>query len=262
MFRTGLLILAISAGAARLGAGGSAADAPQLLSTSGEKGGVDPAQLEKLAAGGNPSACVTLGALCETGEGVKIDPPRARALYAQAAAAGHPTGAYCLGRVLQGGIGGGADPAQARRFYEFAAVAGLPVAQYDLGAMLAGGHGVQRDYVEGLAWLILASGNHAGGDGEQRLRAHLAKRPQDIAAAEQRAAVLRQRIEAARTSRPTPPEFVPPPDPSAAAEDPLKPAAPKVTIPVAGRPTIAPPVIDLAPAIPPPSSSGDRQDKS
>jgi TPR repeat protein len=65
---------------------------------------------------------------------------------------------------------------------------GIALAQYNVGAMLASGRGTRRDYVEGLAWLIVATRDAVvDPEGERQLRGHLARRPGDITAAEKRA---------------------------------------------------------------------------
>jgi TPR repeat protein len=115
--------------------------------------------------------------------------------------------------------------------------------------MLVSARGVPRDFVDGLAWLILAARHGVAPEGEQRVRAHLAGRPQDIAAAERRAQELRQQIEARRGTKPPwpPPDIAPGPQPPAISMPPVD--KPKFT-----RPTMEPPKITPAPpfALPPP----------
>ena len=51
---------------------------------------------------------------------------------------------------------------------------------------------MKRDYIEGLAWLIVAKKSGAASDAETQVRARLAKRPADITAAEKRAVEIAQ----------------------------------------------------------------------
>ena len=71
-----------------------------------------------------------------------------------------------------------------------AAQSGVVEAEHNIGAMLVSARGVKRDFVEGLAWLIVATKSGDVGEAEGRVRARLAKRPADIQAAEERAAEL------------------------------------------------------------------------
>lgn len=226
---------------------------PELLSTAGPRLNRQwrtlPA-LEKAARAGNADACFQLGFRCESGDGVKQDYKRARALYEQAAAGGVAEAIYRLGRLYQNGSGGGTDPSQARDLYRVAALADVPLAQYNLGAMLVSARGVRRDYVEGLAWLILAGRNHIEADGEQRVREHLADQPQVIAAAEERAKELAQDVASRKGTKPQ----WPPPDSDPELSVPAPTPLPSpVAKPVLSPPTFSPPAIEIPPppALPP-----------
>ncbi len=180
-------------------------EAPQLISTTGGEGSarsLSLAQLQEAAAAGKPDACLQLGLRYETGDGVKQDYAQARALYEKAAAGGAAVAIYRLGKFAQDGLGGDSDLLRAYELYRAAALAGVPLAQYNLGAMLVSARGVDRNYVEGLAWLILATRNKVEGDGEQRVRARLAGQPQVVAAAEQRAAELEKEVAVRRGDKP------------------------------------------------------------
>jgi hypothetical protein len=234
-------------------------EAPKLISTTGGKGSVATAklpELQKLAAAGNPRACLLLGVRYETGDGVKQDYEQARKLYEQAAAGGVAEGTYRLGKFFQDGLGVEANPYRARDLYQQAAMAGFPLAQYNLGAMLAGAHGVGRDYVEGLAWLIIAHRNKFDTDGERRLRAFLADRPETIAAAELRAEELRHQIERGPDRTTEPANAVCRPGPAKGMR--IEPEAPKVDVqmapPKVDLPKIEPQKIDLPAPLPPPPS--------
>ena len=211
--------------------------APQLLSSS------VPA-LQKKAAAGDARACLQLGLACETGDGLPQDYARAREWYEKAAAGGAAEAIYRLGHLEQEGLGQPADPFLAHRLYRLAAFADVPLAQYNLGAMLVSARGVSRDDVDGLAWLILAARHGVNPDGERKVRAHLADRPQFIAAAEKRATELSAQIAARRGQKP--------PWPPPADDDD---ALPGTTPPRAERPKIEAPKME-APAfqpVPPPA---------
>lgn len=227
------------------------AGAPKLLSTEGGGGRrpwKDLAGLQQAAAAGNPEACWQLGLRCETGEQVPLDYEQARTLYEHAAAGGTAEAIYRLGRLYQEGLGVESDPIQARELYRLAALANVPLAQYNLGAMLVSARGGSRDYVEGLAWLIMASRNHIEGDGEQRVREHLAKQPEAIAAAEKRAEELGREVAARKGARPP----WPVPATESGSSHPIAPAPP-VAKPVCPSPKIDPPKFDL----PPPPAMSD-----
>lgn len=216
-------------------------EAPKMLPTTGGKIGIGPKtlpQLQKLAATGDPNACLQLGLRHETGDGVAQDYLQAKTEYEQAAAGGVALAIYRLGRFYQNGFGVVSDAAMAGELYRLAAMADVPLAQYNLGAMLVSAHGVKRDYVEGLAWLILASRNQIEADGEQQARAHLAGQPQVIAAAERRAAELRKEIDARHGTKPSwPPPAVDsvPPVPERSVPTPEK---PRIEAPQIERPKI------------------------
>ena len=111
-------------------------------------------------------------------------------------------------------------------------------------AMLVSARGVNRDYVEGLAWLIVATRHHVEGDGEQRVRARLAGQPQTIAAAEKRADELAKEIVTRRGTKP--------PWPLPARES-LVPAATKPA-PKVEKPDFEPPKVEPPRFEPPPLS--------
>jgi TPR repeat protein len=154
------------------------------------------AELQKAAEKGDAEALMELGAMYEFGREVPEDPAKARSLYREAAAAGVAEGHFRLGRLMSEGLGGPVDLPGAFARYLNAARAGMPLAQYNVGAMLASARGVRRNYVEGLAWIILASrSEEVDPTGERKLRERLARRPKDIAAAEVRAIALQQELD-------------------------------------------------------------------
>jgi TPR repeat protein len=169
---------------------------PQLMSTTGGKGAANQWQsveaMQKAAEAGNPAACYELGEMHLTGQQVARDVAKAVALLEKAADIGHANAAFRLGKLNADGEVVPKNLQQAFTRYQAAANAGVAEAQFNLGAMYASGRGVSRDYVEGLAWLIVAAKNGADAEGEKQLRDHLtkAKRTTVIADAEKRAAAL------------------------------------------------------------------------
>lgn len=159
--------------------------APQLISKGPRWKNVT--ELQRFAAAGDPLACLEYGERLLNGDGMAADAVAAREYFGRAASAGSGDAFFRLGKLHHDGLGGPVDYAQALQNYGAAARAGIPEAQHNIGAMLVSARGVRRDYVEGLAWLIVATKNGAVSDAEQRTRDRLAKRPADIARAEERA---------------------------------------------------------------------------
>lgn len=169
---------------------------PELISTTSGNGGANQwhsiEDMQKAADAGNPEAGYQLGEMYLNGVQVPVDTTKAVALLERAADAGHANAAFRLGKLNADGEVIPKNLPQAFVRYQAAANAGVAEAQFNLGAMYSSGRGVKRDYVEGLAWLIVASKNGADPDGEKQLRDHLtkAKRTTTIADAEKRAAIL------------------------------------------------------------------------
>ena len=201
---------------------------PQLVSrTGGGPRWTSFADVKRDAGKGVPAACYELAACYESGRDVPKDIGKALALYQQAAAGGEANGWFRLGKIFADGLGVEPDPPKALEYYRQGALAGVVEAQYNVGAMLVSARGVRRDWVEGLAWLIVAARHGAPPEGEQKVRAQLAKRPADIAAAELRAEEILNQISPSKlaieprpVSRdklplapPTPPRIVLPPPP-------------------------------------------------
>jgi len=117
-------------------------------------------------------------------------------------------------------------------------------AQHNLGVMLVSAKGVKRDYVEGLAWLILATKSGASVDGENRVRARLQKYPAQIRAAELRAQELSKDLPRAVVRAELVNPVVVNPEPTT--------EAPVVETPVITpmeKPVIAPPQIEASPML-------------
>ncbi|MBI3887252.1 MAG: sel1 repeat family protein [Opitutae bacterium] len=224
---------------------------PVLLSTGG--GGPKWTTLEQLkqfAAKGDALACFQLAELFQDGSSVPPDPKKAAEFFEKAARGGNANGWFRLGKIYHDGLGGPPDYGRALDCFTLAARAGVAEAQHNIGAMLASGRGVQRNYAEGLAWLIVSRKSGVGQDAEEQVRARLAKKPNDIKAAEARAAEILKdlahaEVRAVRTSAAGNSPVRPPVDirekisPPAAVAAPLEKTAitldapPKIALPVA-----------------------------
>jgi TPR repeat protein len=190
-----LLLCVLVAGAAPRAAAASDSG-PQLIAKGPRWKNVE--ELKRYADQGDTLACLDYGGRLLSGEGVAADPAAARQYFARAAAAGSGDALFRLGKLWHDGIGGARDYGEAIKFYGEAAQAGVPEAMHNVGAMLVSARGVTRDYVEGLAWFIVAAKHGAVSDAEQRTRDRLAKRPRDIAAAEERAKEIVQALKQAK----------------------------------------------------------------
>ena len=215
---------------------------PQLISrTGGGPRWTSFADVKRDAEKGVPAACYELAACYESGRDVPKDVVKAIALYQQAATGGEANGWFRLGKIFADGLGVEPNRPKALDYYRQGAFAGVVEAQYNVGAMLVSARGVKRDWVEGLAWLIVATRHGAPSGGEEQVRAQLAKRPDDIAAAELRAEEILPQID--------PPKPAVEPNPVAREKLPFtKPIPPKILI----RPLPSPVQIKIQPPILPP----------
>jgi uncharacterized protein len=172
--------------------------APALITTEGQA--PQWRTVEELAAAaekGVPLACFQYAQLLEKGDQIPQNPTRAVAFYRKAAEAGQADALFRLGKIHHDGLlGMTVDYATAIEYYRRAAAAGVPEAMYNIGSMLVSARGVKRDYVAGLAWLIVAGQRGAAAEaGIHQVRQRLARQPQLIATAEQRAAVLTEALQ-------------------------------------------------------------------
>jgi TPR repeat protein len=227
------------------------ADAPpQLISTKG--GGPkwkNVTELQQFADKGDPQACLELAERSLEGDGVPRDVAKATTLFEQAAKGGLADGWFRLGKIHHDGLAGTPDYGWALEYFTKAAKAGVVEAQHNIGAMLVSARGVKRDYVEGLAWLILAKQSGAPTDAEAQVRTRLAKRPAEIASAEARAAELAGDLSNAtvratltgKTTRPPEPPAAPVEKPTIVTPKPEPATPPKITVPMT----------PITPALPP-----------
>jgi uncharacterized protein len=217
-------------------------EAPQLISTEEAKPKwKNTKELKAYAAKGDPQACFELGVRLLDGDSeLPADLAQARTLLETAAARNVAYAKFRLGKMYADGRGVSRDYDKALEYYIAAARRGVPEAQHNIGAMLVSARGVKRDYVEGLAWFLLAEQAGLASTSPQQVRDRLAKRPDDIRAAEARAMELYSDL-AHATVRP-----------ASAAAAPI--AAPAVTKPAA-PPMLSPPKIDppVRPKIEPPA---------
>jgi hypothetical protein len=221
---------------------------PQLVSrTGGGPRWTSFADVKRDAGKGVPAACYELAACYESGRDVPKDSVKAIALYQQAATGGEANGWFRLGKIFSDGLGVEPDRPKALEYYRQGALAGVVEAQYNVGAMLVSARGVKRDWVEGLAWLIVATKHGAPPEGEKQVRAQLARRPADIAAAELRAEEISNQI--------SPPKLAIKPSPVAREKLPsAAPIPPKILIrppPPPAQIKIQPPILPLPPVPPP-----------
>ena len=244
--------LLLAAAAAPTAAAAPGDERPQLVSTTGGgKKAKSLAELRALADKRDPDACYELGSrLVEGDHEVAADPAQARTLLERAADANHADALFRLGKLYHDGVGGPRDLPQAFALYTRAAKRGIPEAQHNVGAMLVSARGVKRDYVEGLAWLIVAEQSGALSDAVARTRERLKGRPKDIAAAERRAAELaagikdgdkaaaapKAEVTQPAWARPTPPAVVPPPPPRPVVPVQITPVAPTINPVIPAKP--------------------------
>lgn len=220
--------------------------APQLISTKG--GGPKWTTLEQLqqyAANGDPAACFELADRSAEGDGVPRDLKQATVLFEQAARGGVANGWFRLGKICHDGLDGAPDYGRALDHFTTAAQLGVVEAQHNIGAMLVSARGVKRDYIEGLAWLIVAKKSGAASDAETQVRSRLAKRPADITAAETRAAEITKNlpnatVRATLINKPLTSTFLPAAKPVVLPPKLDQPAPPKVTVPISPSLTTKP----------------------
>ena len=174
---------------------------------------------------GNALAAFQYAQLLEYGDQVAADPAKAVVYYRAAAEAGNGNAAFRLGRAYaESELGLPRDFTRTLAYYQ-AAVATVPEAILNLGAMYASGLVVRRDFVEGLAWLLVAKQDHdLGGEATAQVQQRLSAAR--VAEAEKRAAAIWREL---------------------AGEE----SAEKSTLPSAASRSTAPRPPDLAPARPP-----------
>ena len=177
--------------------------APVLMSTTRADTWSSVEDLQKDAEAGKPAALAAYGEMVLTGDQVSKDVTRGLELLQKAAQAGQVNASFRLGKVYEDGELIARDPGKALEHYKKAALGGVAEAQYNLGAMYVSARGVPRDYMEGLAWLIVATRNGAAGEGERQVRERLSStnRGAMVSRAEARATELEEQIASAKKER-------------------------------------------------------------
>lgn len=195
VFLSGLAVLFGMAGPALLSAQD---ERPVFLSETG--GGVSWTDVDEMIAAaqaGNPAARFHYAVMLEEGLDGKVprDPEQALAIFRKLAADGDHEALFRLGKIAHDGLlGQPRDYGDAMALYRRAAAGGNNTAMHNVGAMYVSGRGVKRDYVEGLAWLMLAAENGLGEASVEQVRHRLRKYPERIAAAERRLPLLKAEL--------------------------------------------------------------------
>ena len=228
---------------------------PTLLSTTG--GGVSWTDVDEMIAAaraGNPAARLHYAIMLEEGYDTKVprDPDQALKILRELAATDNHEALLRLGKITHDGLLGVAkDYKRALDLYRRAAAFGNNTAMHNVGAMYVSGRGVKRDYIEGLAWLMLGAENGIGEDAVEKVRQRLRKYPDRIAAAEKRLPALKAELaQLAGTELKI--ETPAPATPEQAHIQLLSPAAPSMKV-EAPRPVVTPdasPFPSLAPTRP------------
>jgi TPR repeat protein len=84
--------------------------------------------------------------------GFPKNPEVAREWFRLSSARGFVPGTYNYAICLNEAVGGPADPKEAARLFRIGAMRGDPLSQHNLGVAYGIGRGVERDYVEAIAW--------------------------------------------------------------------------------------------------------------
>jgi uncharacterized protein len=170
-------------------------EAPRLLSKGDDWKTI--ADIEKAARAGDPLALFKLAQVYEEGGlGQTANMTKALESYDKAAQAGHSEALFRMGKIHHDGLlGRSVDYARAFSFYKRAAQVGVPEAAYNIGSMLVSGRGVKRDYIEGLAWLMVSERLGApAAEGIAAVKRQIRNDPKRIAAAESRMAEIEREL--------------------------------------------------------------------
>ena len=150
----------------------------------------------KAAELGDASAQNNLGEMFRDGEGVARDATEAVKWFHKAAEQGDATAQLNLGSMYFTGAGVPKDDAEAVRWWRKAAEQGVVYAQFNLGTMYANGDGVPKDDAEAYAWYSIATKHSNEQAQEHVLKAKSKLTPEQLIAAEKRAAELTEQINA------------------------------------------------------------------
>jgi hypothetical protein len=235
--------------------------APVLVSTEG--GGPQWETIKQLSAAaedGIAAACFQYAQLLENGDQVDANPKLALTYYRKAAVQDYPEAVFRLGKIAHDALlGESQNFAKALEFYRRAAALGIAEGTYNVGAMNVSGRGTKRNYVEGLAWLLLAAEQGSDpNDAVAAVKKRLKSRPDYIARAVTRLTALKAELTAtAPKADPKPlaptapaPPLVSPPPPAQISISPTRPSF-IPSAPSIGIPTIAIPKPEPKPTPPP-----------
>lgn len=124
----------------------------------------------KAADQGYAPAQFNLGVMYDKGEGVAQDSAEAARWYRMAADQDFALAQFNLGLKYDKGQGVTRDYAEAVKWYRKAADQGRAPAQFNLGLKYDKGQGLLQDYVHAHMWIILAAGDRANTNDDERKR--------------------------------------------------------------------------------------------
>lgn len=115
------------------------------------------AKVQPLIQAGNEVAMFEAALMCQKGQGMSPDLPKAIELYKQSAGKGFNPAMNNLGVAYREGRGVQRDFVEAMKWFKQSAMKGNSQAALNVGAMYVNGQGVPRDYIEGWAWYQLST---------------------------------------------------------------------------------------------------------
>lgn len=144
---------------------------------------------------GSASAQFKLALMYDSGRGVPQDYAEAVKWLRKAAAKGFVEAQYHLGSMYSSGQGLSQDDTKAVKWFRKAAERGSVGAQKNLGAKYGKGQGVPQNHAEAYIWSSIAA--NSGDEGAIKNRDFAASKlsPEDLGAAQKRAAKLHEEIQ-------------------------------------------------------------------
>jgi uncharacterized protein len=220
-------------------------------------------ELKAAAESGDADACFQYAQRLEAGDEVDQDHTKAFQFYQNAARQDHRDALFRVGKAYHDGqLGQAENQPLAFEFYQRAAYLDHPVATHNVGAMLVSARGVKRDYVEGLAWLMLAAEMGTDPGAVDQVKDRLKRRPEWITRAENRLDGLKAEIAAGPIDEDTSlaPSVAKPKAPVVTPAPAIRPPSLPSLRPSIAPPSVAPPQIPISapqPALLPPPASED-----
>jgi TPR repeat protein len=134
----------------------------------------------------------------QNGHGVSENYKEALKWYTKAAEQGDVLSQFSLGWTYENGRGTSQNYQEAVKWYTKASLQGYVMAQFNLGLMHAKGDGVPQSDEQAYIWASLATAQSDAPENAEKLRDLAAKKltPEQLTAAQQRAAELQKQIEA------------------------------------------------------------------